>query len=79
MNQERLEAFQKLVEDEKLKPAELQNVIANYLYSEREPLRDEIVNALEEKPKILERKTKVERVLASIKDYVSTFIDGVEE
>jgi len=79
INQERLEAFQRLVEDEKLKPAELQAVIANYLYTEREPLGDEIVNTLEEKPKILERRTKVARVLARIKDYVSTFIDGVAE
>lgn len=78
-NKERVDAFQKLVADEKLKPAELQAVIENYLYSEREPLRDEIVNTLVEKPKILERKTKVERVLAKVVDYVNTFFDGVEE
>lgn len=78
-NKERVDAFQKLVADEKLKPAELQAVIENYLYSEREPLRDEIVNTLEEKPKLLERKSKVERVLAKVVDYVNTFFDGVEE
>lgn len=76
---ERVDAFQKLVAEENLKPAELQAVIENYLYSEREPLRDEIVNTLEEKPKLLERKTKVERVLAKIVTYVNTFFDGVEE
>jgi type I restriction enzyme R subunit len=78
-NKERLDAFQRLVADEKLKPAELQTVIENYLYSEREPLREEIVNTLEEKPKLLERKSKVERVLAKVVDYVNTFFDGVEE
>ena len=77
-NKERMAAFQKLVAEEKLKPAELQAVIENYLYSEREPLRDEIVNTLEEKPKLLERKTKVERVLGKIVAYVNTFFDGIE-
>ena len=77
-NKERIAAFQKLVAEENLKPAELQAVIENYLYSEREPLRDEIVNTLEEKPKLLERKTKVERVLGKIVTYVNTFFDGVE-
>ena len=77
-NKERIAAFQKLVAEEKLKPAELQAVIENYLYSEREPLRDEIVNTLEEKPKLLERKTKVERVLGKIVAYVNTFFDGIE-
>lgn len=78
-NKERIDAFQKLVCEENLKPTELQAVIENYLYSEREPLRDEIVNTLEEKPKLLERKTKVERVLGKIVTYVNTFFDGVEE
>jgi type I restriction enzyme R subunit len=78
-NKERLDAFQKLVADEKLKPAELQMVIENYLYSERKPLREEIVNTLEEKPKLLDRKSKVERVLAKVVDYVNTFFDGVQE
>ncbi len=78
-NKERIDAFQKLVSEENLKPAELQAVIENYLYSEREPLRDEIVNTLEEKSKLLERKTKIERVLGKIVSYVNTFFDGVEE
>lgn len=78
-NEERMDAFQKLVAEENLKPAELQSLIENYLYTEREPLREEIVNTLEEKPKILERKTKVERVLGKVVDYVNTFFDGVEE
>lgn len=78
-NKERIDAFQRLVKEENLKPAELQTLIENYLYSEREPLRDEVVSTLVEKPKLLERKSKVERVLAKIVDYVNTFFDGVEE
>lgn len=75
-DKERLEAFQKLVAEEGLKPNELQGVIENYLYTEREPLGDEIVNMLEEKPKILVRKTTIERVLDKVLNYVNTFFDG---
>lgn len=74
---ERAAAFHKLVEQEALKPEELQTVIENYLYSEREPMRDEIVNTMKEKPKLLERGTKIERVLDKIVNYVQTFFDGV--
>lgn len=76
---ERASAFQELVEQEQLKPLELQSLIENYLYSEREPMRDEIVNALIEKPKLLERKTKVERVLDKVLNYVKTFFDGISD
>lgn len=78
-NKERVDAFHELVTEEKLKPAELQAVIENYMYTEREPLRDEIVQALEERPKLLERKTKVERVLRKVVSYVNTFFDGVDQ
>jgi type I restriction enzyme R subunit len=77
-NKERVDAFQELVKEEGLKPAALEKVIQNYLYSEREPLRDEIVEAMQEKPKLLERQTKVPRVLDKIVNYVSKFFDGFE-
>lgn len=78
-NKERIDAFQKLVAEENLKPTELQAVIENYLYTEREPLNDDIVKTLQEKPKLLERRTKVPRVLDKILNYVKTFFDGVDE
>jgi type I restriction enzyme R subunit len=77
-NKERVDAFQVLVKEEGLKPAALEKVIQNYLYSEREPLRDEIVDAMQNKPKLLERQTKVPRVLEKIVNYVNKFFDGIE-
>ena len=55
----------------------MQALIDDYLFTEREPLRDDIVNVLQEKPKILERKTIVERVIAKMKAFVETFIEGL--
>lgn len=76
---ERSTAFHQLVEQEQLKPDVLQKLIENYLYSEREPMRDEIVNTMIEKPKLLERGSKIERVLDKVVTYVSTFFDGVND
>jgi hypothetical protein len=51
----------------------------DYLFTERIPLPDEIVAMLEVKPKILERKTIVERATAKIVKFVETFINGMGE
>ena len=76
-DKERVDAFEQLVAEERLKPNELQGVIENYLYTEQEPLGDEIVNMLEEKPKILARRNTIDRVLEKVKKFVNTFFDGV--
>ncbi len=76
-DKERVDAFDQLVAEERLKPNELQGVIENYLYTEQEPLGDEIVNMLEEKPKILTRRNTIDRVLEKVKKFVNTFFDGV--
>lgn len=47
------------------------------MYTEQEPLGDEIVNMLEEKPKILARRNTIDRVLEKVKKFVNTFFDGV--
>lgn len=76
-DKERVGAFDQLVAEERLKPKELQGVIENYLYTEQEPLGDEIVNMLEEKPKILTRRNTIDRVLEKVKKFVKTFFNGV--
>jgi len=60
-----------------LKPERLQEIIGDYIYTERKPIRDEIIDALEVKPKILEKKKIVDRVIERIMKFVETFIDGI--
>lgn len=76
-NQQRKEALDKLCKEERLVPEKLQNVIDTYLYTERKPLRDDIVDVLEEKPKILERKKIVERVIEKMLRFIDIFMTGV--
>ena len=60
--EQKQQALKQLSEEEKLSPDKLEEVIGNYIFTERKPLPDHIVNMLEVKPKILERKSVVQRI-----------------
>ncbi len=66
-------ALSELVEKENLHRAELTSVIDTYLYDGRKPLGDDIVKTLQVKPKLLERKTIIPRILDSIESFVEKF------
>ncbi len=75
---EQEKAFVRLVDEEKLSKERTQALIENYLYSEQEPMRDEILDLLiDEKPTLLQRKTIGERILKKIMGFVETFINGI--
>jgi type I restriction enzyme R subunit len=72
------QAFETIVKEEKLILESTQNLIDNYLYAEREPLRDEVLALLEgEQPTLLKRKSTGDRILKRILDFVETFIEGM--
>lgn len=75
---EQEKAFLKMVEEEKLSKEKTQKLIENYLYSEQEPMRDDILELMVgERPTLLQRKTTGERILRRIIDFVETFINGI--
>ncbi|MCB9282410.1 MAG: type I restriction endonuclease subunit R [Lewinellaceae bacterium] len=74
---ERQAALDNLCEEEQLILEEVKTVIENYLFTSRRPLRDSIVATLKEKPKILERKTILERVTDRIMAFVGLFDEGM--
>lgn len=75
---EQQSAFNNLVKEENLSAGKTQSLIEDYLYAEREPLRDEILELLEgEKPSVLERKKTGDRILSKILGFVETFINGM--
>jgi type I restriction enzyme R subunit len=76
---EQQKAFNKIVEEENLDKEKTQKLIEDYLFAEREPLRDELLNLLKnEKPSVLQRKKIGDRLLAKIIGYVETFINGMD-
>jgi len=74
---ERMAAIENLSKEENLNSEKLQEVIGNYLFTEKAPLRDEIIGILNEKPSLKERKTIAERVTEKIIGFVETFISGI--
>ena len=77
-NEEQVKAFENLVKEEKLSPDKTHMLIENYLFAEREPLRDEVLNLIEgEPPSVLQRKKIGDQILSKILGFVDTFINGV--
>lgn len=77
-NEEQIKAFKTLVDEEKLSEEKTEKLLENYLFAEREPLRDEILELIEgEKPSILHRKKTGDRILSKIISFVDTFVNGI--
>jgi type I restriction enzyme R subunit len=76
--EEQKNAFTALVHDEKLSPEKTLALIEDYLYAERKPLTDEVMELLVgEKPSVLQRKKISDRILAKIFNFIDTFINGM--
>lgn len=73
--EERERSIQAFCKEEGLMPETVTAIINEYHFTQREPLRETIVAALKEKPKILERKTIIERVRQRLMDLIGTFDD----
>ena len=77
-SEEQQKAFVNLVKEENLSEEKTQKLIENYLYAEREPIRDEILDLIDgDKPSVLERKKMGDRILSKIIKFVDTFIEGI--
>jgi type I restriction enzyme R subunit len=77
--EEQRTAFSELVKSENLSIERTEQLIENYLFAEREPLRDEVLDLIEgDKPTLLQRKKVGDGILKKIMDFVETFINGMD-
>ncbi|WP_439182522.1 type I restriction endonuclease subunit R [Carboxylicivirga taeanensis] len=76
-SKERLLAIENLSKEENLDAEKLQEVIGNYMFTEKKPLRDDIIDMMNKRPSLKERKTVAERVTDKIIGFVETFINGI--
>ncbi|GGF02187.1 hypothetical protein GCM10011383_11340 [Hymenobacter cavernae] len=75
--QEQQNALETIRREEQLDPEKLQALLSTYLFTERKPLSTDVIDMVEVKPRILERKTVYERVVNRLLGYVDTFINGM--
>lgn len=76
-DEEKSKAIDELCATEKLEPAAFKAMIEQYHFSGKKPLQADIVKAMPAPPKILERKTIVERIRTKLMALVATFDEGV--
>ena len=71
------QAFEQLCIDEKIVPEKFEKVLQTYVFANRLPREQEIVETLTYKPKILERKSTLERIANKIQGFITTFIENM--
>lgn len=77
-SEEQQKAFEVFVKEENLSSEKTQKLIEDYLYAERAPLRDELLDLIEgDKPNVLKRKSIGDRILNKVVNFVETFINGI--
>lgn len=69
-------AIENLSSEENLNQMALEKVIGNYLFTNKTPLRDEIIATMQQRPSLKERASTTERITNKIINFVETFISG---
>lgn len=75
MDAEKQKAFNQFVADENLNPDKLKKLIEDYLFSQRTPKKQEVVDILETQPPILKRASIGDVILGKFMDFVNTFFN----
>jgi type I restriction enzyme R subunit len=76
-NDQKILALGKLCEEENLDQKQFQSLIDAYIYSEQEPLRDEVFKCLDNRPSVLQARVIGERIIARMKEFVEVFMKGM--
>lgn len=70
-------AVSKICEEEHLDQKQFQNLIDTYIFSEQEPIRDDVFQCLEHRPSVLKAREIGERIIEKMKEFVEVFVKGV--
>jgi len=74
---EKKKAIKKISIDENLNYENLISIVSNYLFTQKQPQRDEVIALMNERPSLKERASASKRITAKIIDFVHTFIEGM--
>jgi type I restriction enzyme, R subunit len=76
-NLEKLRAIEHLATDENLSFDKLQVLVGRYLFTQKAPLREDIIEVMNQRPGLKDRAIVTQRILDKIIDFVETFIEGM--
>ncbi|WP_421921298.1 type I restriction endonuclease subunit R, EcoR124 family [Marinifilum sp.] len=77
VNKERIKAIKSLSQEENLDKVKFEKVIGDYLFTEKQPLRDDVIGMMNKRPGLKERRSTAERITSKIVKFVETFISGI--
>lgn len=72
--EEQVLALGKICEEENLDQKQFQSLIDAYIFSEKEPLRDDIFKCLDNRPSVLQAKGIGKRILDKMKQFVMVYV-----
>lgn len=75
MDEEKQKAFNKFVEEEKLNSDKLKKLTEDYLFSQRTPTKQEVVDILENQPSIMQRAKVGDTILSKFMNFINTFFN----
>ncbi|MCP4978720.1 MAG: hypothetical protein GY931_21455, partial [Maribacter sp.] len=70
-------ALGRLCEEELLDQKQFQALIDAYIFSEQEPLREDVFKCLDNRPSVLEAREIGERIIGKMKIFVEVFVYGM--
>lgn len=70
-------ALNKICQDEHLDHPQFQALVDAYIFSEQDPIRQDIIACLQERPSVLQARTIGERIIAKMKEWVDVFVKGM--
>lgn len=74
---EKKKAIKQLSLEEDLDYNGLVSTVSDYLFTQKEPMRDEAISLMNQRPSLKERATVSKRIITKIVDFVETFIEGM--
>ena len=77
VQQEKTLALGLICEEEKLDREQFSALMESYIYSNQEPIRDDILQCLGDRPSVLQARHIGERILERMRGFVSRFVEGM--
>ena len=75
--EQKVMALNKLCEDEQLDKEQFKALIEAYIFSGQDPLRDEVLKCLGNRPSIMQAREIGERIISRMKEYIQVFEMGM--
>ena len=70
-------ALSKLCDDEHLDKEQFKALIETYIFSGQDPLNDDVIKCLGDRPSVLKAREIAERIISKMKEYVDVFVKGM--